>query len=242
MKTDKHNMDLEQLLADMEHAGRDARRQQELSAMIDRMSAAEGSASRHGFWWWSARVAAAACVLFFISTAVRIWFIPTGATGTMVAETDIPTVVNQKVADSATLPMDANRPSGPYQGLTKNLPRTYQGLTIDYQGGSREVDQVAQSEVFTEEENALIVAEVYLVEKEGVVEIVDTAEIFPVVEEDVVSDTVMIVHVFPEPEQPAQPEPVSAKPQERKHSIISDLLRRREPSKMDGTVLAINIL
>ena len=92
MKTDKNN--LEDFLADVEHAGRDARRQQELGAMIDLMAEESGKrkveSGRHGFWWWGARVAAAACVLFFITTAVRIWFIPTEPAGTMVAEAEVP--------------------------------------------------------------------------------------------------------------------------------------------------------
>ena len=96
MKTDKHNMDLEQLLADVEYAGRDARRQQELSLMIDRMAGVEKGERRHGAWWWVSRVAAVACVLFFISTAVRIWFIPTESTGTRVAEAEVPEVVPRR--------------------------------------------------------------------------------------------------------------------------------------------------
>ena len=61
MKNDSNKMDLDQLLATLEHAGRDSRRQQELSAMIDSLAAAETTKHR-SFWWWSSRVAVAACV------------------------------------------------------------------------------------------------------------------------------------------------------------------------------------
>ena len=85
MKTDRYN--LEDLLAEVEHAGRDARRQQELGNMIDQMAVVKSR--RHGFWWWSVRVSAAACVLFFIGTAVRVWFIPTEPAAPMVAEAGV---------------------------------------------------------------------------------------------------------------------------------------------------------
>ena len=46
MKTDKHNLDLETLLATLEHAGRDERRQQELGEMIDRLAGVESGERR----------------------------------------------------------------------------------------------------------------------------------------------------------------------------------------------------
>ena len=45
MKTDRYN--LEDLLADVEHAGRDERRRQDLGAMIDRMA---GESGKPCFW------------------------------------------------------------------------------------------------------------------------------------------------------------------------------------------------
>ena len=106
MKNDKEKMNLDQLLATLEHAGRDSRRQQELSAMIDSLAAAEETPKR-SFWWWSSRVAVAACVTFFVTTAVRIWFIPTGPTTKgvpTVAEvngTEMPMAI---VSDTAAIP------------------------------------------------------------------------------------------------------------------------------------------
>ena len=68
MKNDRNKMDLDQLLATLEHTGRDNRRQQELGAMIDSLAAAETTKHR-GFWWWSSRVAAAACEIAVAAAA-----------------------------------------------------------------------------------------------------------------------------------------------------------------------------
>ena len=106
MKNDSNKMDLDQLISTLELAGRDSRRQQELSAMIDSLAAAE-STKRRGLWWWTSRIAAAACVTFFVTTAIRIWFIPTGPTPKSiptVAEvngTEKPTAI---VSDTIVLP------------------------------------------------------------------------------------------------------------------------------------------
>ena len=225
MKTDKNN--LEDFLADVEHAGRDARRQQELGAMIDLMAEESGKrkveSGRHGFWWWGARVAAAACVLFFITTAVRIWFIPTEPAGTMVAEAEVP---------------------APPQRLPNDFPTTSQRLPNDYRGGRGKVVEKPQKGSFAEDEAEVTVMEEVLVDNEVVEEAVDTAEELLVVDNDIAPEPEE-PQVDAEPEQPLQPvpaEPVAAKPQERKRSLLGGLIRRAEPSKMDGTMLAINIL
>ena len=225
MKTDKNN--LEDFLADVEHAGRDARRQQELGAMIDLMAEESGKrkveSGRHGFWWWGARVAAAACVLFFITTAVRIWFIPTEPAGTMVAEAEVP---------------------APPQRLPNDFPTTSQRLPNDYRGGRGKVVEKPQKGSFAEDEAEVTVMEEVLVDNEVVEEAVDTAEELLVVDNDIAPEPEE-PQVDAEPEQPLQPvpaEPVAAKLQERKSSLLGGLLRRAEPSKMDGTMLAINIL
>ena len=229
MKTDKHNMDLEQLLGTLEHAGRDKRRQEEIGAMIDRMAGLESGTRKEErgksrpVWWWTVRVVAAACILFFISTAVRIWFIPTEPAGTLVAEAEVP---------------------APHQGLTKDLPRTTQGLPKDYHSGRRKVVEKPQQKPFAEDEAELLEVEEVLVDNETVDEVVDTVESYFVITDDVAAEPEE-PQVDAEPEQmvqPVQPQPVAAQPQERKRSFLGGLIRRAEPSKMDGTMLAINIL
>lgn len=225
----RNAVSLQQVLADVEHAGRDACRRQELSEMIDRMAGMEignwkeEKGRSRSAWWWTVRVAAAACVLFFITTAVRIWFIPTEPAGTMVAEAEVP---------------------APPQPLTKNLPRTYQELTNDYRGGRRKVVEEPLQESFAEDEAEMVEVAEVLADNEAVEEAVDTVEEFLVVNDDMAAE-LEEPQVDAEPEQPLQPvppEPVAAQPQERKRSLLGGLIRRAEPSKMDGTMLAINIL
>lgn len=214
----RNAVSLQQVLADVEHAGRDARRRQELSEMIDRMAGMEignwkeEKGRSRSAWWWVLRVAAAACVLFFITTAVRIGFIPTEPAGTMVAEAEV--------------------------------PAPPQRLPNDYRGGRGKVVEKPQKGSFAEDEAEVTVLEEVLVDNEVVEEAVDTAEELLVVDNDIAPEPEE-PQADAEPEQPLQPvpaEPVAAQPQAHKRSLLGGLIRRAEPSKMDGTMLAINIL
>jgi hypothetical protein len=231
MKTDSNKVasgqwpeaGVEQLLAEVEHAGRDARRQQELGDMIDRMAGESGKrkveSGRHGFWWWGARVAAAACVLFFIGTAVRVWFIPTGESATVVAEAEVPEVVLPEVVLPAepTAAVDAK-------------PVVHRGR----------VKAVAMQPVVEEQVEPVAVEE-YFVE--------ETVEEEPPVEEPVEAPVNNQIEVIAQPVvsiaqtvEPTLEKPTPVKPRERKRSFFSSLFRPAEPSLMEGTVLAFNIL
>ncbi len=229
MKTDSNKVasgqwpeaGVEQLLAEVEHAGRDARRQQELGDMIDRMAGESGKrkveSGRHGFWWWGARVAAAACVLFFIGTAVRVWFIPTGESATVVAEAEVPEVVLPEVVLPAepTAAVDAK-------------PVVHRGR----------VKTVAMQPVVAEPAEPVVVEE-YLVE-----EIVE--EELPV-EEQVEAPVENQIEMIAQPEvsiaqtvesTPEETAP-AVKPRERKRNFLGSLIRPAEPSLMEGTTLAL---
>lgn len=67
MKKSINSPGLEELLASVEHAGRDARRQQQLAEMIGQMAAKEGAAKRRIVRLWTVGIAAAACLLLFVS-------------------------------------------------------------------------------------------------------------------------------------------------------------------------------
>ncbi len=220
MKNDSNKMDLDQLLATLEHAGRDNRRQQELGAMIDSLAAAETNKHR-SFWWWSSRVAVAACVTFFVTTAIRIWFIPTGPTTKgipTVAEingTETPTAI---VSDTAAIPT-VNR------SITSHTPNT------------AEAQPTAASEELYAEETAEPVEE-------------DSTEApYYIIEDDFAPNTEPITYNS-EPEPVANDEPAvttpdtgtpnvaqTTKPQRRK--LFGGFLRRSEPSRMEGTTLAL---
>lgn len=219
MKNDRNKMDLDQLLATLEHAGRDNRRQQELGAMIDSLAAAEETPKR-GFWWWSSRVAATACVTFFATTAVRIWFIPTGHTTKgipTVAEVTVTETPTATVSDTAILPAVSH-------SATSHTPNT------------AEAQPTAASEELYAEETAEPVEE-------------DSIEApYYIIEDDFAPDTEQLADNS-EPEQAITDKPAatpdtdtpnatkSAAPQRRK--LLGGFLRRSEPSRMEGTTLAL---
>lgn len=221
MKNDKEKMNLEQLLATLEHAGRDSRRQQELGTMIDSLAAAETTKHR-GFWWWTSRVAAAACVTFFVTTAIRIWFIPTGPAtkgAPIVAEisgTETPTAT---VLDTAVIPTVSH-------SQTSHRPKAVKAEPT-----------VASEELYAEEKTVT-----EPVEK-------DSAEApYYIIEDDFAPDTEQLADNS-EPEQAITDKPAatpdtdtpnatkSAAPQRRK--LLGGFLRRSEPSRMEGTTLAL---
>lgn len=218
MKNDSNKMDLDQMLATLEHAGRDSRRQQELGAMIDSLAAAETTKHR-SFWWWSSRVAVAACVTFFVTTAVRIWFIPTGPT-----TKGIPTVaeVNGTETSTATVSDTAILPAVSHSA-TSHTPNT------------AEAQPTAASEELYAEETAEPVEE-------------DSIEApYYIIEDDFAPNTEPIAYNS-EPEQAITDEPAvttpdtpniaqTAKPQRRR--LFGGFLRRSEPSRMEGTTLAL---
>lgn len=207
MKTDRYN--LEDLLAEVEHAGRDERRQQELGAMIDRMA---GESGKHGFWWWGARVAAAACVLFFISTAVRVWFIPTGESATVVAEAEVPVAVPAAVDPTTVVTTIA----APVRQRTHARPQVIAETPVV-------VEEYVTEEVITSEP----------VEGDS-----DTIPAY-IILDDFAPDAEPVVQAV-EPEPVAEPVAVAAEPAKpaRRRSIFR-LFRPAEPSLMEGTTLAL---
>lgn len=96
MKSTNPNPSLEELLASVEHAGRDARRQQQLAEMVEGLAAKEDAARRRVVRLWTARIAAAACLLGVIFTIVHYINLPVASTVPMLAE---------------VRPMDVKRPS-----------------------------------------------------------------------------------------------------------------------------------
>lgn len=95
--------ELELMLKAVEKAGRDSRRREALSAMLDQMAAAEAAAHRKTVRRrWSIAVSAAACLLLFVTTIVRLTNIGDGvAPGPLTAEVgDKPIVNGDTVADT----------------------------------------------------------------------------------------------------------------------------------------------
>ena len=223
MKTDNHN--LESLLAEVEHAGRDARRRDELAAMIDQMAGNSGQWSvtsgqkKHGFWWWGAHVAAAACILFFISTAVRIWFIPTEPTAPMVAEAE---VVSDKwsVASVDSTVATPAKPIAPRCTHHKAITQPVADSDTPSKEGTPDAveETIVTEEYFAEE----------VVDREETVEDEKESSV-----EDIVVPVVSVAYAEPQEQPKAQP---------HRRNILSGLFRQPEPDDMTGTVLAFRIL
>ena len=212
-------MELEQMLASLEHAGRDERRRQELGAMIDRMGGAERAERKRGFWWWSARVAAAACVFFFISTAVRIWFIPTEKAA-QVAQTEVPERPEVLPAAPAT---------AEEQEVRANVEARAR-MAVPVQASDETPEHEPVEELLAEE----------VVAPEAV-EPLDTVETpVVIVEDDGTPDSELVAEAV---EQPAQDKAQDAPPAEPEKatlgSFFKSLFRLAEPSAMDGTTLAL---
>lgn len=224
MRNDNNKLDFEQMLRTVEHAGRDARRQQELGDMIDRMAAAEER--HHGFWWWGARVAAAACLVFFISTAIRVWFIP-------VDEPETPIVAAVDAGRIPTVQTSDPQPRQPEKAAVRRAKPTVKPANPEHP----DIPETPNTLEITEEFYAEVPAEelpAEVTEEEPLVVEQDFAAA-PVVEEQP-AEPVAIAQTTPAP----VPKPDVSKPTRR--SFFGSLFRQAEPSKMDGTMLAINIL
>lgn len=214
MKKNSEPLSLEQLLASVEHAGRDSRRQQQLSAMIERMADDEAK-KRRTFRMWAVPLAAAATVTLFVITSVWQWEDPMQPAGPQLAQapavrlTELPlpqtkqqpvTIVpvrHRAAVEDGTLPLPGIVTATPAQPLVMEV-----------------VEPVMPQEEYL---------------AEALPEETDTlyqGNITPAVPAD-------------EPSQLAQA-PAEPKTSERSRSFFSFF--RAEPSLMDGTVLAFNIL
>ena len=215
MKTDNNEMNLELLLSTLEHAGRDARRREQLGAMVDGLAEAENR-RRHGAWWWASRVAAAACVLFFLGTAVRVWFIPVEPQRQPVARVDIPIEASEAAPQAA--------PTDERAGEKAAVRRRPLSAAV----------KVAAEET---PEMELLVAEELWADDDDTLElpgyIVEVAEPEAVPAMPPAQDDVPV----------AQAEPCTVQtPKEQKSSrllqFLGSFIRRSEPDDMEGTVLA----
>lgn len=220
MKTNKSNLNLEQLLADVEHAGRDARRRDKLAAMIDEMAGADKHKQSHGFWWYGVRVAAAACIIFFISTAVRIWFIPTAPQEPLLAENRLESEENKvKIVDSTI--------ATPVKPATMHHVASHRSSVVPV------VELTAEEVIEPVEEVMPSMIEELIADKIENQEAVPIEEIKESALETIAAPIVSIGYS----ESQEQP-----KERTRRRSILSELFRQPEPDDMTGTMLALKLL
>lgn len=231
MKTDnnmeqtRRDASLQHLLDALERDGRDARRQRQLAEMIDGLAAKEKAATHRVRRMWTVRLAAAACVLFFIATAVRVWFIPTEQTvEPQVARAEAP------VADTAaSMPEARPATTTPAPSLSRKRKAAMPKPSVESAAMPEEllVEAAPQQPAPqpTEPEPQAIDQEVAYAQAE---------------ESPIDSIAQPMSSLAAEPEQLAQATP-KAEPQPRR-SLWKSLFGRTAPSEMDGTILAINIL
>lgn len=220
MKKNNDTPTLEQLLASVEHAGRDARRQQQLSEMIEHMAAEEASKRHRSVRLWTVRFAAAATVTLFVVTSVWKLANPTSSTGMQVAQAPVDRIPKLPMPTMVPLQQAAKASDKPL-----NIP-------------VRKIRAMAAMSVAEEQPIEVEVAAVepvpdFPVVEEAIAEAVVQEEPLPIVEEEEPAVTNM------EPAAMAQSSPTQ-KPKQERRGFFS--LFRAEPSLMDGTMLAFNIL
>ena len=229
MKKTDEKFDLYELLRTVEHAGRDNRRQQQLSDLIDSLAAEEESAHRKVLWRrWSIGISVAACLVLFVTTIVK--FTAQDAiqpSGSLVAEAQ---------ADTAAKPMlvEINDDDSPSLGERTVRPHTVSPAIAPQRVAEQSDDrQVVKEmdEAFTEE---VIPVDVYDNDVQYAEQIEQRKSEDTLLEHvDADSDNVQMQPQF------AMQEP-TAKREKAPRKWFK--LRRANPSKMDGTVLAFNLL
>ena len=220
MKKNNDTPTLEQLLASVEHAGRDARRQQQLSEMIERMAAEEASKRHRSVRLWAVRFAAAATVTLFVVTSVWKLTNSSPLAGVQVAQAPVIRKTKLPVPTMEPLRQAAKAP-----GKTLNVSVSKPQTTVAM--------PVVEEQPIGAESVAVELAPDFPVMEETMAEAVVQEEPMPTVEEEepVVTDM--------EPAVMAQSSP-TPKPKQERRGFFS--LFRAEPSLMDGTMLAFNIL
>ena len=215
MKKSSEIPTLEQLLASVEHAGRDSRRQQQLSAMIEHMADQEAKKHRT-VRMWAIPLAAAATVTLFVVTSVWQWDNPLLPTGPQVAQAPAVRRTEMPLPQTNTLPSAV---VAPVRHCTVVDEETQSLPDVNYTAPVEPLIMEVVEPVMPQEE--------YI------------AEVLPE-ETDTLyqgnSDPAVPVDQTPQLAQA----PVESQPEPPRSSFFS--IFRAEPSLMDGTVLAFNIL
>ena len=217
MKTNNEKPTLEQLLASVEHAGRDARRQQQLSDMIEQLSEAEAS-RRSTVRRRVVRIAVAATVTLFVTTSVWRWLSPSQP---QAGQASLRAVVSPAVVTPTLQPAIPTQEPPSISPVRRSFghPQPLPSVAAD--------DPV---EATAEVEPALV----EIVEPPLPQEEVYIAEAEPSAAEEEVRPS------FPQPATETLAQNTTAPaPTPRRHGLFS--LRMAEPSLMDGNVLALQI-
>ena len=219
MKENNDIPTLEQLIQAVEHAGRDQRRRQQLSQMIEQMSEDEASKS-HTIRLWVVRVAVAAMITLFVVVPVWNWI---GVDQSVEMQVSQVSVASQaRDLESVAVEVEQKR-----DYVARRHARAVNRTLPDLVEPECEEQDNASDVVVVESQP------VYDLQEEAVVENLEPIDTDSVVEE------VLPVVPSKEPEQVAQSMPRTDAKRERR-SFFSFL--SAEPSMMDGTMLAFQLL
>lgn len=213
---------LAEMLHAIEHAGRDKRRQQHLSILIDQLATEEGVvASQRNRKRWTLAISAAACIVLFVTTLVRLT--STTATVLPAGNTSMASVVNDTLIENTE-----NSDSLPT--IPQHTVRKRETLMIAYNKVSN--DESSQD---AEETPSIVDTIIDIIEPE-----VFMAEDINGNDEknesvDIIAEPVTCVGnndnvTVREKQEPA------------KNQRLLIRIRRSKPSKMDGTMLALRIM
>lgn len=229
MKKTDEKFDLDELLRTVEHAGRDNRRQQQLSDLIDSLAAEEESAHRKVLWRrWSIGISVAACLVLFVTTIVK--FTAQDAiqpSGSLVAEAQ---------ADTAAKPMldDINDDDSPSLGERTVRPHTVSPAVAPQRVAEQSDDRQVVKEMDEAFNEEVIPVDVYDNDVQYA-EQIDQRK----------SEDTLLEHVGADSDNvQMQPQFAMQEPTAKQEKAPRKWfkLRRANPSKMDGTVLAFNLL
>jgi hypothetical protein len=224
MKKDNNTPTLQELLGSVEHAGRDARRQQQLAEMIERMAAeetAQKAAHRHTVRMWSTRIAVAATITLFLTTSIWRW-------SNMEGSTEAPLVAQNPIVRPTEMPLPPTAPTTHIRKATPANDRHYPtpkviatpALNIPEKMESLSYEEILES----------------LRPETSVPELGDQlADLMPEAEIESLHQT---------PVQPMPQNLAQSKPAPQSNTSIRGILSflQAEPSLMEGTTLAINLL
>ena len=213
---------LAEMLHSIEHAGRDNRRQQHLSALIDQMAAEEAAATRRrNRKHWAITISAAACITLFITTIVRFTgttaSVPSAGGNLMAGVVGDTIIENTGISDTLLV--------APQHAVKKREPLMIASNKVSNDDPSQETEEDTSIE-----DTIIDILEPEILIAEDIEETNNETESIDIIATPVTSvgnnDNVTTT----EKQEPAK------KPRRLFR------IRRSKPSKMDGTMLALRIM
>ncbi len=221
---------LEDLLSSIEHQGRDARRREQISAMLERMAAEEAASRRHTVRLWTVRVAVAASVMGIIMTVARLMQPQLQTVGSQVAQA--PSIVPPVLHSDSLLRSSETATVSPTQAPVTLQPSaasdTLPRMVHTMEGESSE----AAAPMLVHPMPAQLLAEAEMAA-------VPNGDIRSFQQPQMTLETLAQSEPATAPEAPQEDTP-AAKTKPRGNSFFK--LFEAKPSMMEGTMLAFHII